>query len=139
MDLTGRIRKLLPYTTAAVIASMIYAGWTIRSRILAAQDAEARIEARKAQADKQTLDMIGTDLKITTFYSSPVIHAGEQTLLCYGVVNAKSVRIEPEVEKLAPSLSRCFNIAPAKTTEYKLTAEDAQGHSVSQSIVVKVQ
>ena len=83
--------------------------------------------------------MIGTDLKILTFYANPSIHAGEKALICYGVANATSVRIEPGVESVWPSLSHCISAAPLKTTEYTLTAGDALGHSVSQKIVVKVQ
>ncbi len=130
------LRQVLPYTSAAVLAVFIYTGWTMYSRFADNRRAEEEIAARKRAFDKQTLDMIGSDLKITQFYANS---GGGKTLLCYGVVNAKSVRIEPAIESITPSLSRCLQVSPRKTTEYKLTAEDGSGHSVSQTIVVKVQ
>jgi len=59
--------------------------------------------------------------KITQFYASPaVIEVGEETLLCYGVENAEWVRMDPAVEQLNPSLSRCIKVKPAATTKYRL-------------------
>jgi hypothetical protein len=134
------LRRVLPYTSAAVLLALIYAAWTIYSRSTANQRAEEEAAARKLAFDQKTLDMIGSDLKISMFYPNPpAIHAGEKALLCYGVANAKSVRIEPGVEAITPSLSRCVAASPRKTTEYTLTAEDGGGHSVTQAIVVRVQ
>ena len=133
------LRRVLPYTSAALLAAIAYAGWTIYSRSQVNRKAEQEAAAKKLEFDRKTLNMIGTDLKILTFYSNPSIHPGEKTLICYGVANATSVRIEPAIEPLWPSLSHCIQAAPLKTTEYTLTAGDAQGHSVSQIIVVKVQ
>jgi type IV pilus biogenesis protein CpaD/CtpE len=78
-------------------------------------------------------------VKITQFYASPQqIGKGEKTLLCYGVENATAVRLSPPVEKVWPAMSRCIEITPAETTKYTLTAEGAQGHSVSQSTEVNI-
>jgi len=134
------LRRLLPYTSAAVLLALIYSVWTIYSRSTANRRAEEEAAARKLAFDQKTLDMIGSDLKISLFYANPpAIHAGGKALLCYGVANAKSVRIEPGVEAITPSLSRCVEASPRKTTEYTLTAEDGGGHSVTQAIVVRVQ
>jgi hypothetical protein len=133
------LRRVLPYTTAALVVAMIYAGWTIYSRLTENRRAEEEAAARKLEFDQKTLNMIGSDLKITSFYAPPAIHAGEKALVCYGVANAKRVRIEPDIESITPSLGRCIEAAPRKTTEFTLTAEDGAGHSVSQTIVVKVQ
>ncbi len=59
-------------------------------------------------------------------------------LLCYGVENAKSVRLEPPVEQIAPSLTRCIQHAPKATAEYKLIATGADGTEVSKSFKVDV-
>lgn len=48
-------------------------------------------------------------------------------MLCYGVESASAVRIEPPVEQLNPSLSRCFEVRPAASTTYKLIAEGRSG------------
>jgi type II secretory pathway component PulJ len=133
------LRRALPYTSAALLAAIAYAGWTIYSRWQENRRAVQEAAAQKLELDQQTLKMIGTDLKILTFYANPSIHPGEKALICYGVANASSVSIEPAVEALWPSLSHCIPAAPLKTTEYTLTAGDAQGRSVSQKIVVKVQ
>jgi hypothetical protein len=78
--------------------------------------------------------------KILLFYAAePVIARGESVLLCYGVENAKSVRIEPPVEDLKPSFNRCFSIAPEKTAEYKFIATDEAGSEVSQRVEVRVE
>ncbi len=134
------LRKALPYTSAALLAAMIYTGWTFYSRWAEARRADAEETARRRELDQQTLNMIGTELKILTFYSSPqTIHAAQQALICYGVANATAVRIEPAIETLAPSLGRCIQASPVKTTEYTLTAQDEAGHRVTQTIAVKVQ
>lgn len=77
-------------------------------------------------------------VRITQFYAEPLVAKGEKTNLCYGVENAKTVRIQPEVDKPWPAIARCFPVAPAQTTTYTLTAEDGSGHSVSQSVEVRV-
>jgi len=134
------LRRALPYTSAALIVAMIYAGWIMYSRRAEARRAEDAMAAKRREFDQFTLNRIGPDLKILTFYGSPqTIHAGQQALICYGVANAKAVRIEPAIDTITPSLGRCIQASPARTTEYTLTAEDGAGHRVSQAIVVKVQ
>src|ERR1051325_10771561 len=78
-------------------------------------------------------------IRITMFYASaPAVPIGDSTLLCYGVANAVAVRLEPPVEQLKPALTRCFSVSPAQATTYKLTAEDRQGRTASQSVEIKV-
>lgn len=77
--------------------------------------------------------------KIINFYANPgTIAKGEESLLCYGTESVTEVRIDPPVETLKPALSRCFQVKPDATTEYKLTATGAGGDT-SQSITVTVQ
>ena len=81
----------------------------------------------------------GTSLTILTFYAAPpVIRAGKTTQLCYGVSNAKSVRIEPAVEYVWPSYSRCLKTAPSGDTVYTLIAEDDSGHTKTATVTVHV-
>ena len=56
-----------------------------------------------------------------------------------GVVNAKEVRLDPPVEKVWPSMSRCFDVAPANTPHYTLTAEAADHKPVTASLDITVQ
>jgi hypothetical protein len=78
-------------------------------------------------------------VKILQFYS-PVsqVSKGEPAMVCYGVENARSVRLEPPVEQLKPAFSHCFQVTPNKTTIYKLTAEGLDGKTVSESFTVTV-
>jgi len=76
---------------------------------------------------------------ITQFYArSGAITAGDPNLICYGVRNATSVRIEPPVENLTPAVNRCFFVEPQQDTTYKLVAEGTHGSQVSESFSVRV-
>ncbi len=134
------LRALLPYLTVVLVLSLLYAGWTIFSRYRANQNAIQNAKTAEAEADKKVVDVYGDTLKIMTFYASPgVVKRGEKALICYGVSNAKTVKIEPHVDDITPSLSRCMDVSPKRTTEYKLTAADAQGHTTTQSFVLRVE
>jgi len=77
--------------------------------------------------------------RVTQFYASPPkIARGQRTLLCYGVENAKTVRIDPPRQELSAVLSRCIEVTPAATTTYVLTAEGADGRTATQSLSVQV-
>src|SRR5665213_3551551 len=81
----------------------------------------------------------GPPVKIRAFYAreTAILERGK-TLLCYGVSDAKSVRIDPSVEGVSPALSRCLEVQPPAETRYTLTAEGADGTTVSQSAIVRV-
>jgi len=134
------LRALLPYLTVVVVLAAIYAGWTVYSRWNANRESERAAKAAAAEADKKIVDQYGAgQLKILTFYASPaVVKPGGRALVCYGVANAKSVAIEPHIDDIAPSLSRCIEAFPRRTTEYKLVATDAKGQTATQSFVLRV-
>ena len=139
-DPVSVVRKLLPFTTAAVIIMALYVAWIFFSRWQAGRDAErAQAEARVAEAQK-VLDAYGGN-KVTVLNlsaSKGALRRGETAQLCYGVSNAKSVKIEPPVGDLWPSMYRCLDISPTKDTTYTITADDGQGHTDTKSIEVKV-
>jgi len=131
---------MLPFVTAAVLIAVAYDGWIFYSRWSSARDAE-RARAEKEAADaRRTLEMLGGgNLKILDFYATPgTIRPGEHASLCFGVSGAKSVRMEPAVEALHPSLSYCLQVAPLQDTEYELIAEDGAGRRAAQSVRVHV-
>ena len=141
MSAESTLRKLLPYTSAGLAISLVYVAWTFFSRWHDTRALERAADAEKARANAKIVEMYGSgNLKILHFYATPgVIPRGGKGLLCYGVSNAKTVRIEPGVEPLKPSISRCLEISPAADTRYSFTAEDESGHSAAASVLVRVQ
>jgi hypothetical protein len=140
-DMLRMIQGLLPFTSIALVLALVYAGWTLMSRRQATRSSERAAAMKRAKADQQIVKMYGDGhLKILVFYASPAsLKPGERGLVCYGVANAKAVRIEPDVEPVSPSMSRCVAImAPAKETQYTLTAQDAEGHAQTQSFILQV-
>ena len=137
----GFLRAALPYVTVLVVIAAIYCGWTLYSRWQSRVQDEQAIQEKKARADASIAERLGNgSLKIVAFYADPgIIRRGEKGLICYSVANAATVEIEPGVEPLKPSLSRCVTVSPRKDTHYTLTAKDAGGHAEKAVTDVKVQ
>jgi hypothetical protein len=137
-------RNPLLYSSIAIGIALLYVGWIFFSRWQVNRAAEQKTKQEKTQEqlenDRAALELMGgKELAIQMFYASPgAIRRGESTRLCYGVANAKTVKLEPQSNPVWPSLSRCVEAAPAKTTTYTLTIEDAQGKTKSQTLEVKV-
>jgi hypothetical protein len=131
------IRKLL---TLSLALAALYVGWTFFSRWNQNRAIEQAAEAERAKADAKIVEMYGSgSLKILNFYTTAgAIQRGGKTLLCYGVSNASAVKIEPGVEPIKPSLSRCVEVAPGRDTQYTLTAEDTAGHKATAALDVHV-
>lgn len=86
------------------------------------------------------LGMRSGPVRILNFYASVgAVTAGEKALLCYGVENAKSVRISPTIQGVYPSPNRCVEIVPERTTHYMILAEGFDGRVASQSFTLPVQ
>lgn len=99
------------------------------------------MQAQKQEERKRVLDEVygSGEIKFTTFGAdSGVLKRGESTELCYGVMNAKTVKLDPPVEQAKPTYHHCVEIAPKTTTTYTITAEDGRGNSKSESITVQV-
>ena len=132
----------LRYITAVMfVVALLYVGWIFLSRWQANRDLVAQQSRRQALADAREVEaMGGNNLEIQSFYPSPlVIKRGATGQLCYSVSNAKDVRIDPHVDNVWPSLSRCVDVAPKSDTTYTLTATDAAGHSVTQKTTIHVE
>ena len=79
-------------------------------------------------------------VKILQFYASVgTLVVGEKALLCYGVENAKTVRISPSLPGVFPALSRCMEILPEHTTHYMIMAVGYDGQVATQSFTLAVQ
>lgn len=134
-----RFRQLIRWLWIPVVLVFAWSGWVVYSRRADNLRIEEEAARKRLAADERVLKELGTDLRILTFYANPpVLARGAKGLLCYGVSNAKTVRIEPPVEGVSPSLSRCVEVEPGRTTEYKLYAGDDSGNTVEQTISVQV-
>ncbi|HKS67704.1 MAG TPA: hypothetical protein VJR26_10735 [Candidatus Acidoferrales bacterium] len=138
-------RRVLRYTWIVVAIAAIYAVSVLLYRWSQSRDYAAKQKAAAAAAqrseDAQSLEtMGGNEFNILNFYASPgEIHRGESVQLCYGVANTQSVKIEPDTGRgMWPSLSRCIDISPAKTTTYTLTAQNSQGKTKTASLTITV-
>jgi hypothetical protein len=68
-------------------------------------------------------------VRILRFYATTgSIAQGEKAQLCYGVENAKAVRISPSIVPVVPAANRCLEVAPDHTTHYTIVAEGFDGN-----------
>jgi hypothetical protein len=123
-----------------VLVAFVYAGWVLYSRSRENQRLEQIDKEKQAENNRRFLELYGSGpVKISFFYArSGQIPSGSKALLCYGVLNAKSVELDPPVEPVHVALSYCFNVAPAKTTTYTLSAEGKDGGKATQPVTITV-
>ena len=132
------------YSWAALAVGTLVVGWMLFSRWYENRDIEKRNQKQRTQKqqeqDRIALEQFGgKELTIQNFYASPgAIHSGETVQLCYGVANAKTVKLEPQSNPVWPSYSRCVEVTPTKSTTYTLTIADAAGNTRTQTLELKV-
>ena len=138
------LRNPLLYTSAVVVAALLGVVYVMFSRwqehrSIDRQATEQRAEKQREE-DRVALEQLGgKDFTILSFYASPtVIRRGESAQLCYGVSNAKSVKLEPQPQPVWPSAAHCVDVSPTKSMTYTLTAVDAAGATKSQTVELKV-
>jgi hypothetical protein len=138
---TSLLQTLMRISTVGVIIAILYVFWTFYSRHTADEQA-ARDLAAKQQAERQhQVDLIfgSGEVKIVSYsVDRASLARGETADLCYGVVNATRVVIDPKLEDSKPSSYHCLTIAPRVTTTYTLTASNEHGQSKSLSVTVHV-
>jgi hypothetical protein len=135
------MQKLFRYKWIIIVVALIliYLGWIYYSRWSDKSSFMQHIEENQPSKDRSVSDVYEGSLSILNFYAIPqTIRKGESAQLCYGVSNAESVQIEPSVENVWPSYSRCVDIVPKSNTVYKLTAADADGNEVTKDTAIKV-
>jgi hypothetical protein len=123
------LRQLLPFTSVGLAVAALYLVWVGLSRQSMNRESE-RVQQQKTRKDSGGIpqELAGSDLKILHFYASPSeVIEGEKANVCYGVLNAAEVRLEPPVEELYPTLNRCVSVSPRRTGEYRLIAQSAAG------------
>jgi hypothetical protein len=133
-------RQIVRWTWIPVLLVFAYAGWVLYSRRTENARIAEEAERKRILAEGEIVDQLGGgNLKVLTFYANPpIVKRGEKTLLCYGVAGAKAVRIEPNVEAVGPSLSRCVEVFPKQTTSYTLIVTDSKGVEQKSEIEVRV-
>ena len=78
-------------------------------------------------------------VKILQFYASVgMLRVGDKALLCYGVENARSVKISPALDDVYPSANHCLQIGPDHTTHYTILAEGYDGGIATRSFTLPV-
>ena len=123
---------------AAVVGWILFSRWTENKQI--ERQAAQQKQEKQHESDRVALDQMGgKTMDIQAFYANPgAVHRGETLQLCYGVANAKNVKLEPQTNPVWPSYARCVDVKPTKTTTYTLTIDDGAGNTKTQSIEVKV-
>lgn len=132
------------YSRAVLAIVALVVGWILAARWLENRNLEKRATEERTQKqqeqDRIALEQMGgKELAIQNFYASPgTIRRGESVQLCYGVANAKTVKLEPQSNPVWPSYSRCVDVNPTKSTTYTLTIADAAGNTRTETLEVKV-
>jgi hypothetical protein len=128
------LARLVGIMWVPVLVSACYAGWVFWQR-----HAANRATENPPDWNTNPLATYGNKVKILQFYAREreIVPDGK-ALVCYGVVNATAVRLDPPVERVWPAVSRCFEVAPAKSTRYTLTVEGREHTTVSESIEIVV-
>jgi hypothetical protein len=132
------------YSWAALSIVALVVCWILAARWLENRGLEKHAQQEKTriqlEQDRIALEQFGgKELAIQNFYATPgIIHRGESVQLCYGVANAKTVKLEPQSNPVWPSYSRCVDVTPLKSTTYTLTIADAAGNAKTQTLEVKV-
>jgi hypothetical protein len=132
------------YFGLVLLGIAVYVGWIFFSRWHQNRTIARRVEAERSEKqreeDRVAIEQLGgRELQILMFYASPAtIRRGSTVRLCYGVANAKTVKLEPESGPVWSSPSRCLDVSPKKETTYTLTIDDGKGRVLSEEVTVKV-
>ena len=132
---------VLPYTTVALIIVAGWVAWTFYQRHESNVAAQRALEQKQEAARKHVVDEVygSGEIRFLGFSADRgLLNRGESTELCYGIVNAKTLTLNPPVEPVTPSYHHCVEIAPKTTTTYTLAADDGKGHTKSESLTVRV-
>src|SRR5581483_2623076 len=137
----AKFQTILRYTWLAVAIAVLYVGWVFYSRHERQKASEAELAKQKQQKiERENRQIFGSgEIQFTTFSAdSGVLRPGQTTQLCYGIVNAVRVEIDPPIEQAKPTYHHCVEIAPKATTTYTIKATDAKGNTKPESLTVQV-
>ena len=138
------LKNPLVYSSAILVAALLGVVFVMISRWqdnrnIDRRAAQERAEKQREQDRLAVEQLGGKEFAILSFYASPTtIRRGESAELCYGVSNAKTVRLEPQPQPVWPSVAQCVEVTPNKSMTYTLTIENGAGKTLSQDVEVKV-
>jgi hypothetical protein len=138
------LRNPLLYSSAVLVVASLSVAFVVISRWQDRRNIERQaaqeLAEKKHEQDRMAVEQLGgKEFQILSFYASPtVIRRGQTAQLCYGVANAKSVKLAPETQPVWPSVAHCVDVSPTKSITYTLTIEDGAGKTLSQDVEVKV-
>ncbi|MDZ7639748.1 MAG: hypothetical protein U5J83_16100 [Bryobacterales bacterium] len=77
--------------------------------------------------------------RIVSFYpGQPAVAPGDKAQVCYGVENADTVRLEPDVEQIRPLTTKCFWFEPERSMKLTLIATGTGGEEARETIDITV-
>ncbi len=129
--------------TLAAIVGLAYLGWVFLNRRLSDVHWTERHPQQQPEDPARAAAFAniygGSEVRSLQFYAREAsVTEGDKTVICYGVLNARSVRMTPPLEGVGVSLNRCVEAAPERGTRYTLTAEGHDGRTVSESFELPV-
>src|SRR5271156_2618762 len=119
------LKNPLVYSSAVLGIALLGVAFVMISRWQENRNNERRAAQERAEKqheqDRIAVEQLGgKEFAILSFYANPTnIRRGETAQLCYGVANAKTVRLEPQAQAVWPSTAHCVDVTPYKSTIYK--------------------
>jgi len=129
-----RFGVLLRLVLAVVLAQL---AWTWIER----HDSDLKLRRLLAGRQSRPADSrsTGTSARIVQFYARAAeIVEGETDVVCYGVENVRSLKLDPPVANVSPALVRCFSVEPKWDTSYTLFAEGLDGSRDEATFAIRV-
>jgi hypothetical protein len=114
------LKNPLLYSSAVLVVASLSVAFVVISRWQDKRNIERKaaqqLEEKQHEQDRLAVEQLGgKEFKILSFYASPtVIRRGQTAQLCYGVANAKSVKLGPETPPVWPSVAHCVDVSPTK-------------------------
>src|SRR6476620_11047801 len=106
------LKQVQVLVRVGLVIAFAYVAWVFFSRYSTPARRVIQIDEGKGAREAEWQKTYGGDgVKILQFYASDAsVTEGNRSLICYGVLNAKSVTIEPLREAVLPALNRCVEI-----------------------------
>ncbi len=126
-------QRLTVGLAVAAVLVLVRLGWIYWER---ARPAPEPVRHQRAAGIPKELDTL--ELKILNFYTTGQPVRGEPFFVCYGVINATSVKLEPPLAETPAVLSRCVEVTLHRETELTLRAYGRNGEEAAASFVIGV-